>query len=174
MTIAVDLGRKATKQTNKNKTNTSYEFWCVMYTWWKSSWFLSSAVNLCKQFGPRSGMTECRSWSGSKLFDTLIVFLKEIFEKVYFEKSQQSTAKSWKITRHAELISSNNFIWFFQHPSDVDYKIMQTFVEFYATLLGFVNFKLYSSLNLHYPPKVRNSFCILWIVYWFVDLSSKV
>ena len=31
---------------------------------------LSSAENLCKLFGPRSGPTLCRSWSGSKLFDT--------------------------------------------------------------------------------------------------------
>ena len=32
--------------------------------------------------------------SGSKLFDTLIVFLKEFFEKVDFEKSQQTTKKN--------------------------------------------------------------------------------
>lgn len=42
----------------------------------------------------------------------------------------------------------------YQHPSDVDYKIMATFVEFYATMLGFVNFRLYSSVNLVYPPKL--------------------
>lgn len=42
----------------------------------------------------------------------------------------------------------------FAHPSDVDYRIMQTFVEFYTSLLGFVNFKLYNSINLHYPPKL--------------------
>lgn len=34
---------------------------------------------------------------------------------------------------------------------------MATFTEFYTTLLGFVNFRLYQSLNLHYPPKVRPS-----------------
>ena len=28
--------------------------------------------NLCKQFGPRSGLTECQPWSGSKMFDTQI------------------------------------------------------------------------------------------------------
>ena len=49
---------------------------------------LSSADNLCKQFGPRSGPTECRSRFGSKPFDTLTVFLKEFFEKVNLEKSQ--------------------------------------------------------------------------------------
>ncbi|KAI9770348.1 MAG: mRNA-binding ribosome synthesis protein nop7 [Geoglossum umbratile] len=36
---------------------------------------------------------------------------------------------------------------------DVDFRIMGTFVEFYTTLLGFVNFKLYTSLGLVYPPK---------------------
>ncbi|BCR83991.1 mRNA-binding ribosome synthesis protein NOP7 [Aspergillus chevalieri] len=36
---------------------------------------------------------------------------------------------------------------------DVDYRIMATFVEFYTTLLGFVNYRLYSSIGLRYPPK---------------------
>ena len=45
---------------------------------------LSSADNFCKQFGPRSG---------SKLFDTPMVFLKEFFKKVDFEKKHQTTKK---------------------------------------------------------------------------------
>lgn len=40
------------------------------------------------------------------------------------------------------------------HPTDVDYRVMATFTEFYTTLLGFVNFRLYHSLNLVYPPKL--------------------
>ncbi|KAI9706566.1 MAG: mRNA-binding ribosome synthesis protein nop7 [Candelina mexicana] len=36
---------------------------------------------------------------------------------------------------------------------DVDFRIMGTFVEFYTTLLGFVNFRLYTSIGLIYPPK---------------------
>ncbi|KAL3858501.1 hypothetical protein ACJMK2_013087 [Sinanodonta woodiana] len=43
----------------------------------------------------------------------------------------------------------------YSHPTDVDYKIMQTFVEFYTTLLGFVNYKLFHTINLHYPPKLE-------------------
>ncbi|KAF4549625.1 Pescadillo-like protein [Elsinoe fawcettii] len=36
---------------------------------------------------------------------------------------------------------------------DVDFRIMGTFVEFYTTLLGFVNYRLYTSIGLVYPPK---------------------
>ncbi|KAM0943638.1 hypothetical protein DsansV1_C13g0124301 [Dioscorea sansibarensis] len=35
---------------------------------------------------------------------------------------------------------------------DVDFNVMLTFLEFYEALLGFVNFKLYHSINLKYPP----------------------
>lgn len=36
-------------------------------------------------------------------------------------------------------------------PTDVDYRVMHTFLEFYQTLLGFVNFKLFSRLGWSYP-----------------------
>nr|SVE75097.1 EOG090X05E6 [Daphnia dolichocephala] len=38
--------------------------------------------------------------------------------------------------------------------SDVDYKIMTNFVDFYTSMLGFINFRLYHSINLQYPPKL--------------------
>lgn len=42
---------------------------------------------------------------------------------------------------------------FAQHvPSDVDFRIMLTFLEFYQTFAGFVNFKLYTEVGLLYPP----------------------
>ncbi|TPX55297.1 hypothetical protein PhCBS80983_g05431 [Powellomyces hirtus] len=44
---------------------------------------------------------------------------------------------------------------FSQHvPNDVDFRVMSTFLELYETLIGFVNYKLYSEVNLVYPPKV--------------------
>lgn len=39
-------------------------------------------------------------------------------------------------------------------PTDVDFRVMLTFLEFYRTLVGFVNFKLYNELNMTYPPKI--------------------
>ncbi|PIN06143.1 Protein required for normal rRNA processing [Handroanthus impetiginosus] len=35
---------------------------------------------------------------------------------------------------------------------EVDYRVLLTFLEFYETLLGFVNYKLYHSINVKYPP----------------------
>ena len=48
-----------------------------------------SADNLCKQLRPRSGLTKCQAWSGSKLFNNLIVPLKEFLEYVNLETNQQ-------------------------------------------------------------------------------------
>ena len=42
---------------------------------------VSSTDNICKQFGPRSGLTLSRAWYGSKLFDSLMVFLKEYLKR---------------------------------------------------------------------------------------------
>ncbi|KAK9822243.1 hypothetical protein WJX81_005392 [Elliptochloris bilobata] len=39
-------------------------------------------------------------------------------------------------------------------PTDVDYRVMLTFLDFYSTLLQFVNFKLYHTLGVRYPPVV--------------------
>ena len=36
---------------------------------------------------------------------------------------------------------------------DIDFRIMSTFIDFYTTLLGFVNYRLYTSVGLVYPPK---------------------
>ena len=55
---------------------------------------VSSADNFCKQFGPRSDPTISRAKSGSKLFDTLMVFLKEFFRKVDFEQKSADDKKA--------------------------------------------------------------------------------
>jgi len=42
----------------------------------------------------------------------------------------------------------------FAQPAQVDMRLMSIFVEFYTTVLGFVNFRLYNAINLSYPPKL--------------------
>lgn len=44
-----------------------------------------------------------------------------------------------------------------QARGEVDFRIMSTFVEFYTIMNGFVNFRLYSGLNLLYPPQFNVS-----------------
>ncbi|KAK6465459.1 Pescadillo [Scheffersomyces coipomensis] len=39
-------------------------------------------------------------------------------------------------------------------PTDVDFRIMLTFLEFYSTLLHFTLFRLYNDANLIYPPTI--------------------
>ena len=60
--------------------------------WYLNFFLASNDIVVCKHFGPRSGLTECRSSSRFKQFDTLIVFLKEILEK----------SIAWKNTKHAK------------------------------------------------------------------------
>ena len=55
---------------------------------------VSSADNFCKQLGPRSGPIKPWARSGSKLFDTLMVFLKEIFKKKLILKRISRRQKS--------------------------------------------------------------------------------
>ena len=42
-------------------------------------------------------------------------------------------------------------------PTDVDYRVMLTFFEFYETLLSFVLFKLYSDIGVRYPLPISMS-----------------
>lgn len=44
-----------------------------------------------------------------------------------------------------------------QAKSEVDFRIMAVFVEFYTIMCGFVNFRLFHSLNVLYPPQFNVS-----------------
>ena len=66
---------------------------------------LSSADNLCKQFCSKSGMTERLSLSGSKSFDTLLVFLDlNVLKKIILKK----VSRRQKI--HEKMMESVNFV----------------------------------------------------------------
>lgn len=60
----------------------------------------------------------------------------------YFQAEVQGQAVTWLVPHATSQVL----------PPDVDYKVMLTFLEFYSTLLQFVNYKLYHSLGLRYPP----------------------
>ena len=71
---------------------------------------VSSADNLCKQFGPWSGPTKCPAWSGSKLFDFLTIFLKEFLESLFWKKISR------RPKNHAKLSSRHRVIeWLYEY-----------------------------------------------------------
>ncbi|XP_050530905.1 pescadillo homolog [Daktulosphaira vitifoliae] len=41
-----------------------------------------------------------------------------------------------------------------QKKQEVDFYTMATFADFYSTAIGFVNYRLYHTINLYYPPRL--------------------
>ncbi|CAH0701677.1 unnamed protein product [Spodoptera exigua] len=79
--------------------------------------------------------------------------LRRVFVSVkgyYYQVELEGQTITWIVPHH--------FSFQPQNKDEVDFKIMSTFVEFYTMMLGFVNFKLYHSLNLVYPPKLTAAF----------------
>lgn len=77
--------------------------------------------------------------------------LRKVFlsiKGVYFQAEIQDQPVTWIVP----------YQFCQEPPSDVDFRVMLTFVEFYTTMTGFVNFKLYNMLNLHYPPKIAGEY----------------
>ena len=61
--------------------------------------FCRLLINFANSFWPRSGPTKRRSGSGSNLFDTLVVFLKDVLKKkMILKKCQQKTTKARKLS----------------------------------------------------------------------------
>lgn len=74
--------------------------------------------------------------------------LRKIFVSIkgyYFQAEIKGQTVTWIVPHH--------FSFEPQNRSEVDFKLMSIFVEFYTVMLGFVNFRLYNTLNLHYPPQ---------------------
>ncbi|KAF8822506.1 BRCA1 C Terminus (BRCT) domain-containing protein [Cardiosporidium cionae] len=73
-------------------------------------------------------------------------------------------------------IMGEKILWLLPHqfvqtyPSEVDFRVLQSFGEFYRTQLKFVNFKLYSLENYRYPPTVNKS--LQSMGYGFLSLIS--
>lgn len=74
--------------------------------------------------------------------------LRKVFISIkgyYYQAEIKSQTITWIVPHH--------FSFEPQSKQEVDFKVMSTFVEFYTIMLGFVNFRLYHTLNLYYPPK---------------------
>ncbi|XP_060529066.1 pescadillo homolog [Cylas formicarius] len=74
--------------------------------------------------------------------------LRKVFISIkgyYYQADIKGQTVTWIVPHH--------FAFEPQQKSEVDFKIMATFVEFYTVMLGFVNYRLYHTLNLYYPPK---------------------
>ena len=118
------------------RTSVILKYFCPLYSYllsvsWKSTFTKTmptltlcllglSADNLCKQFGLGSGSTKCRAWSGSKLFDTLMVFLKDFFlKKNDFEKTLQTTKiKHEKLPSSMQLVTLYVTVIFIAFPEN--------------------------------------------------------
>lgn len=75
--------------------------------------------------------------------------LRKVFVSIkgyYYQAEIKGQTINWIVPHH--------FSFEPQAKNDVDFKMMSIFVEFYIIMLGFVNFRLYHTLNLYYPPKL--------------------
>ncbi|ORY55520.1 Pescadillo N-terminus-domain-containing protein [Pseudomassariella vexata] len=74
-------------------------------------------------------------------------------------KSLRKSFLSIKGIYYQATIQGEDILWLVPYKfnqrvvGDIDFRIMGTFVQFYMTLLKFVNFRLYNSVGLVYPPK---------------------
>jgi len=60
-------------------------------------------------------------------------------------------------------VNGEEITWIVPHtfaqdlPSDIDFDIMATFLQFYESLVGFVMYKLYHGLGMRYPPNLNQA-----------------
>ena len=95
---------------------------------------LSSADNLCKQFGSRSEPTECQSWSASKPLDTPKVFMKEFLKEMFLKKSQQTTTKAV-----CKVYQETSKVKVLTHEAPPIYNLQQTTISNFAANLKITN-----------------------------------
>lgn len=84
--------------------------------------------------------------------------LRKVFVSIkgyYYQAEIKGQIITWIVPHH--------FSFEPQAKNDVDFKIMSIFVEFYIVMLGFVNYRLYHSLNLYYPPKLTTNGKIIFL-----------
>jgi pescadillo protein len=84
----------------------------------------------------------------------------ELMQYVILSKSLQKVFLSIKGIYYQVKIRGQEIVFIAPYqfsqsvPTDVDWRVMGTFLELHTTLLQFVLFKLYSDMNLVYPPHI--------------------
>lgn len=84
----------------------------------------------------------------------------EFMHYVIASKSLRKVFISIKGYYYQAEIMGQTITWIVPHQfvidriSNVDLNVMKTFTEFYVSILGFINYKLYKSINAVYPPQV--------------------
>nr|CAD7405328.1 unnamed protein product [Timema poppensis] len=121
---------------------------------------LDDCLTLCFLFSsfpslkhvPRDQSALCRRLTVEFMHAVIVSkALRKVFVSIkgyYYQAEIKGQTVTWIVPHH--------FSFEPQARADVDFKVMSTFVEFYTVVLGFVNFRLYHSLNLYYPPKFPN------------------
>ncbi|XP_065200788.1 pescadillo homolog [Planococcus citri] len=66
---------------------------------------------------------------------------------IYYQVELRGQVITWIVPHNFSFQPATN--------DEVDFRTMATFAELYTALLGFVNFRLYHLLNLHYPPQLQ-------------------
>ncbi|SCV70405.1 BQ2448_1799 [Microbotryum intermedium] len=122
----------------------------------------AAIISNCTQLAAQWQLYVMRTRSLRKVFLSI--------KGIYFQAEVQGQTVTWLVPyMFTQTVSYLGFapkgtLWegwwlrfdllFSQIPSDLDYRIMLTFLELYQTLLGFVFYKLYTDINLIYPPKL--------------------
>ncbi|XP_022671338.1 pescadillo homolog [Varroa destructor] len=116
---------------------------------------LDDALSMCFLFAtlPKSGLYK------SELLQLCRKLTVEFMNYVIESRSLVKCFISIKGFYYQCLIQGTPVTWVIPHSfpqrgDEVDARIMSTFTDFYVTMLGFVNFKLYNSINLVYPPQL--------------------
>lgn len=100
---------------------------------------------------------------GAKITNQANKLINQWLAYVARERSLKKVFVSIKGVYYSATIKGQEIRWLvpFKYtqniPSDIDFKIMHTFLEFYSTLLNFVLFKLYTDAELTYPPKINEN-----------------
>lgn len=86
----------------------------------------------------------CNQWLAYVAKERVLKKVFVLIKGVYYEANVKGQEIRWLVP----------FKFPTNIPTDVDFRIMLTFLEFYSTLLHFVLFRLYADANLIYPPTI--------------------